>query len=256
MKQAPVIDTHGHLTLCEDFISLDDHLTACRNEGLRYVLDPGLHPDDFAERKRKLSGYPEVLLGAALAPHHTASAGEADLKKLESILETEKVAALSEIGLEYFHLKENHARQREIFSAQLAMAGRFSLPVFLHIRDAYEDAVKTVRDSGVNRGAVHCFTGNAGDAGKFLDLGFHLSFSGIVTFKNSMELQEIAKNIPLDRLLTETDAPYLTPVPMRGKKNISPYVKHTNRFIAALRGMTEEAFSRAVYENAMKLLGL
>ncbi|MBL8993538.1 MAG: TatD family hydrolase [Spirochaetia bacterium] len=249
-------DTHAHLTLCEDFIPIEDHLAEARREGLRRILDPGLHPNDFAGRKKKLASHPEVLLGAALAPHHTADSTDADLKILETILKTEKVAALSEIGLEYFHLKDNHPEQRDIFATQLDMAKRFDLPVFLHIRDAYDDAHAVVQNSGHRRGAVHCFTGNLADAKKFLNEDFFISFSGIVTFKSAHELQEVARSIPLDRILTETDAPYLAPVPMRGKKNISPYVKHTNRFLAELRGIPLETFNAQVWMNAEKLLGL
>lgn len=256
MPALSYFDTHAHLTLCEDFMPLVEHLAEARREGLGRILDPGLHPDDFAERKNKLAGFPEVLLGAALAPHHTADSTEADLQKLEAILKTEKVAALSEIGLEYFHLKDNHPEQREIFAAQLDMAKRHRLPVFLHIRDAYDDAHAVVKNSGHRRGAVHCFTGSLGDAKRFLDEDFYISFSGIVTFKSAHELQEVARSIPLNRILTETDAPYLAPVPMRGKKNISPYVRHTNRFLAELRGIPLEAFNAQVWMNAEKLLGL
>lgn len=256
MAASSYFDTHAHLTLCEDFISLEAHLAEARREGLRRILDPGLHPDDFAERKKKLAGFPEVLLGAALAPHHTAKSTDSDLQKLEELLKTEKIAALSEIGLEYFHLKDNHPEQRKIFAAQLDLAKRYRLPVFLHIRDAYDDAHAVVKNSGHQRGAVHCFTGSLSDARHFLNEGFFISFSGIVTFKSAHELQEVARWVPLDRMLTETDAPYLAPVPMRGKKNISPYVRHTNQFLAELRGIPLETFNAQVWMNAEKLLGL
>jgi TatD DNase family protein len=249
-----LIDTHSHLTLCEEFISLEDQLADARKIGLKKILDPGLHPSDFLERKRKLSIFPEVLLGLALAPHHSSDFKESDFELLETLCREEKPVALSEIGLEYLLLKDNHAFQRDLLARQLALAKSCDLPVFLHVREAYHDTHEVVKTSTWNRGAVHCFTGTWEDAKKFLDLGFYISFSGIVTFKNAKELQDVARLMPLDRMLTETDAPYLAPTPMRGKKNVTSYVRYTNAFLAELRGIPLSEMNQQLWENAQTLL--
>jgi len=246
-------DTHSHLTLSD--LPIDEHLKACEREGVKFILDPGIHPSDFYDRRDKLSPYPNVLLGVAYAPHEVNHYKAEDLEKLEEIIRNERVAAISEIGLEYHYFKEGHKKQKEVFSHQLEMAKTYHLPVFLHIREAFDDAYETVKESKAASGAVHSFTGTREDARRFLDLGFHISFSGIVTFKNARLIQEALLYVPMDRLLTETDAPYLAPVPMRGKKNTSPYIKYTHAFIAESKGMDEEEMNRIIFDNASRLLG-
>jgi len=256
----PVIDTHAHVTLCGEYLDPARYDADCREGNVAWVLDAGIHPDDFASRKAALSpahGFAtRYYLGVALAPHEVERATPADLDRVEQILREEDPAAICEIGLEYAQQGEHRAAQRELFSSQLALAKKYDKPVFLHIRDAWDDARELVAASGVRRGAVHCFSGGVPEARAFLDLGFHLSFSGIVTFKNARPTQEAARFCPLDRVLTETDAPWLAPMPHRGQKNRSSWVRHTNRAIATLRGLEEQAVHRAVRVNAEALLGL
>ncbi len=249
-----LIDTHSHLTLCEDFLPLEEQLKLARAAGITKILDPGLHPSDFDLRKKKLEKFPEVLLGVALAPHHSQNFQESDFTLLEKICREESVIALSEIGLEYLLLKDNHPFQKELLARQLSLATKCDLPVFLHIREAYADTHDIVKNSQWQRGAVHCFTGSWVDAKKFLDLGFYLSFSGIVTFKNAREIQDVARQMPLERMLSETDAPYLAPTPHRGKKNLTSYVHHTNSFLAELRGLSLPEINAILFENAQRLL--
>ncbi|HMB00598.1 MAG TPA: TatD family hydrolase [Spirochaetota bacterium] len=249
-------DTHCHLTLCENHIPLDKHINSCRQNHIKAVLDAGVHPDDYSLRRRKLTPYPEVLMGAALAPHSVNQSSEKDLYKLEKLIQQEKVQAVSETGLEYFHFKNNRKKQQNFFYNQLLLARKYKLPVFLHIRDAYPQAAAMVKAAGIRRGAVHCFTGSKEDAASFLDLGFYLSFSGIITFKKSEKLRACLKQLPADRILTETDAPYLSPEPKRGEKNIAANIIHTNRFIAGLLQTDLNDLNRRLMQNAKKLLSL
>jgi TatD DNase family protein len=255
-----IVDTHAHVTLCGDFLTPAQYDADCHEGKVAWVLDAGIHPSDFAARKAALSprhGFSTVFhLGVALAPHEVERGGKAGLDEVERILREENPLAISEIGLEYAHKGEHREAQRELFAAQLALAKRYQKPVFLHIRDAWDDAAPLVAESGVRRGAVHCFSGGVKEARAFLDLGFHLSFSGIVTFKNAITTQEAARYCPIDRLLTETDAPWLAPMPHRGKKNRSSWVRHTNVAVANLRGAQENEVHRAVRRNAEALLGL
>ncbi len=253
-------DTHCHLTLC-DHVSLEEHISLLREHNVKKVIDPGIFLEDFALRHEKLKKYPEVLLSVAIAPHFIEEAKDyqASLKKLDQYLQTNKeIVAVGEIGLDYFHAKNENvkAKQKELFYNQLILAKKYDLPVFLHIREAFKDAYEVVKSSGHRRGALHCFTGDVEDAKNFLDWGFYISFSGIVTFNKSKKLQEISKNIPEDRLLTETDSPYLSPVPHRGKKNFSHYVAFINRFLADLRGLKAEVLDEKLWNNAHQLLAM
>ena len=243
-------DTHSHLTLCEKHIGVEDHLRECEEANVRYVLDPGLHPRDFSARWERLNSHANVFLGVAIAPHVSKEVTEEDFDLLEDILKTGRVDALSEIGLEYRKVSDNPHIQCRLLSRQLDLAKVYTLPVFLHIRDAMAEAAEVVRESGVEWGAIHCFTGDQADAKRFLDLGFYLSFSGILTFKNAVSIQEAAAYVPIDRILTETDSPYLAPVPKRGKPNRSSYLPHLHEFFSSLRKMDRGDFDRCIYENA------
>lgn len=251
-----IFDTHSHLVLCEKNIDIKTHLEECEDASVKYVLDPGIDPFDFEERMNKLKEYANVFLGVAIAPHISNTINNSHFDKLESILKKEEVIAISEIGLEYFHLKDNHAQQKKLFDYQLSLAKEYDLPVFLHIREAMSDAIDVVKASKVSKGAVHCFTGNKEDAKKFLDMGFHLSFSGIVTFKNANDIQEAALIAPIDRILTETDSPYLSPTPHRGKPNKSPYIIHTHAFLSQLKSMDREVFDRQIWSNALSFFNM
>lgn len=266
-----LIDTHCHLTLCKN-LTPKEHIDLARKNGITKILDPGLHFEDFEERYQILKDFPEVLFGLAIAPHYKKKSEEENTlpEKLESIegliIELEKIiqdfpiSALSEIGLDYFYLRKSKEFQRQLFLEQLKLAKKYSLPVFLHIRDkdrdgaAYHDAFEVVKESGYHCGAIHCFSSVEEYAKKFLDWGFYLSFSGIVTFKNAQTLQKIVVNIPKDRILTETDAPFLAPVPMRGKPNQSAYLVHTHEFIAKIRGINVEEFNQQCFANSKSLI--
>ncbi len=252
----PIFDTHSHLTLSEKHIDIEKHLAESKAVNVKYILDPGIDPFDFEEREKKLKPYKNVFLGVAIAPHISNKINATHFDQLELILESGKATAISEIGLEYFHLKDNHSYQKELFSHQLSLAKKYDLPVFLHIRDAMKDAADVVRVSNMSKGAVHCFTGDKQDAKRFLDLGFYLSFSGIVTFKNAGDIQEAASYAPMERILTETDSPYLSPVPHRGQPNKSPHIIHTHDFLSKLKCLPRNKFDEQVWSNALAIFDM
>ena len=163
-------------------------------------------------------------------------------------------AAWGEIGLDYHYSPETRREQRELFASQLEEARRRDLPVIIHTREAADDTLALLREIP-SRGVIHCFTGNPDEARAYLDLGFFISISGIVTFKAADNVRESALVVPDDRVLIETDAPFLAPVPMRGNKNEPAFVKYTCEFLAKLRGMAPEDFAELTFANAERVFG-
>ena len=163
-------------------------------------------------------------------------------------------AAWGEIGLDYHYSPETRREQRELFASQLEEARRRDLPVIIHTREAADDTLALLREIP-SRGVIHCFTGNPDEARAYLDLGFFISISGIVTFKAADNVRESALVVPDDRVLIETDSPFLAPVPMRGNKNEPAFVKYTCEFLAKLRGMAPEDFAELTFANAERVFG-
>jgi len=165
-----------------------------------------------------------------------------------------KRRAVGEIGLDYFYSRETREAQLELFAAQLEEARRLGLPVVIHTREADEDTVALLKEIP-SRGIIHCYTGTPEYAKRFLDLGFFISFSGIVTFRAADNVRASVDVVPDDRILIETDSPFLAPVPMRGKANEPAFIRHTCEFLAAYRKMAAEDFAELTFENAERLLG-
>ena len=164
------------------------------------------------------------------------------------------LSAIGEIGLDYHYSPGSHKEQKELFSSQLELARKLDKPVVIHTREAAEDTISILREIP-SRGIIHCFTGEPDEAAAYLDLGFFVSISGIVTFKAADNVRRTALYIPDDRILIETDSPFLAPVPLRGKPNEPAFIKHTCEFLAALRGMPAEDFAELTFSNAERVLG-
>ena len=173
---------------------------------------------------------------------------------LNSQLSTFNSAAIGEIGLDYHYSPGSHKEQTELFAAQLELARNLDRPVVIHTREAAEDTISILREIP-SRGIIHCFTGEPDEAAAYLDLGFFVSISGIVTFKAADNVRRTALYIPDDRILIETDSPFLAPVPLRGKPNEPAFIRHTCEFLAELRGMASEDFAELTFSNAERVLG-
>ncbi len=182
--------------------------------------------------------HPEVFATVGIHPHEARAVTPVVLEQLAQLARAPKVVAIGETGLDYYYDNSPREVQCTVFRHFIGLARRLALPVVVHLRDAYEDAVNILRDesAGEAGGVIHCFSGDRGAARAFLDLGFDLSFSGIVTFKNADELRAVARMVPADRFMVETDAPFLAPVPHRGKRNEPAFVVHTAAAVAAVRG--------------------
>jgi TatD DNase family protein len=183
-------------------------------------------------------------------PHNANRYSDAMEKRLRDLLRESEAVGLGEIGLDFFYNFSPKEVQIDVFRQQLRLARSEKLPVIIHCRDAYPQLAEILRTfSDEWEGMIHCYTGTIEEMAPLLDLGFFISFSGIVTFKNATVLQLSAKAVPLDRILVETDAPFLAPVPFRGKVNEPAYVIHTAKFLAALRGISEDELAAAVNQN-------
>lgn len=165
--------------------------------------------------------------------------------------------ALGEIGLDYYWMEDPKEIQIDVFKRQIALSKEHNLPFVVHTRDALEDTYAVIKEVGVGPrgGIMHSYSGSLEMAQKFVDLGMMISFSGVVTFKKALDVQEAAQKLPLDKILVETDAPYLAPVPKRGRENRTGYTRYVVDKIAELRGLTSEEVARATYDNAMRIFG-
>ena len=192
---------------------------------------------------------------AAIGVHpHDADKADHSLAGLRELASRPKVVAIGETGLDYAKKFASIENQKKLFRAHLALAADFGLPIVIHCRDAHDDVRAVLKESSV-RGVIHCFSGNARDAAAYLEMGFVLSIAGPVTFANATGLRDAIREVPLNRLLVETDCPYLTPVPWRGQRNEPAYVVQTIRAVAEVRGESAELVAATTAANAARLFG-
>ncbi|MEY4616895.1 MAG: hypothetical protein RJB66_1855 [Pseudomonadota bacterium] len=246
------IDVHVHLDKLEE--GVESALALAKQEGVERVITIGTDPSDLPivlELSEKYA--PMVFCTLGIHPH---DAGLWDHRVSDFIREKAqgpRVVGLGEMGLDYYYNNSTPQTQKRAFHEQLELARELGLPVEIHTRDAEADTVEILRPfRGQVKGIIHCFTGSLWLAQQCLDLGYDISLSGVVTFKNADELRKIAEFVPMDRLHVETDAPFLAPVPMRGKKNTPAYMVHTAATVAKIKGFSLETFSEAVWNNSMR----
>jgi TatD DNase family protein len=252
-----LVDAHCHLEP-KDFPDLDAVLARARAAGVeRAVFIGQFHgPGDWGHALRVARARPEQLVATlGIHPHEAARATAADWAELERLCSTPEVVAVGEAGLDYYYDRSPRAEQVRVFGAQAALAKRLRKPLVVHVRDAHTDCAAVLASAKVEEGVIHCFTGDVSAARSYLNLGFHLSVSGVVTYKKTEALAEAVRFAPLERLMVETDSPYLAPVPYRGKKNEPAYVVETARRVAELKGLTLEAVAEATSANAARLFG-
>lgn len=199
--------------------------------------------------------YPQVYGMVGFHPHEASQFREEDLLQMAQWLKNPKIVGVGEIGLDYYYDHSPRNVQRQVLERQLDFALEQQVPVAFHIRDAHGDTLDMLshRKSRLPEGVLHCFSGSLECARQYLDMGFYLSFAGPVTFKNAAKLQEVAKYCPTDRLLVETDSPYLAPVPLRGQRNEPANVRYVAQMVAELKGMEAEELARKAFENTCRL---
>ena len=247
------IDVHTHLNMLE--IETGPALEAARAAGVAHVITIGTGPDDFPKVMANAAKY-FPFVGGALGVHPNDAT--AFTPEVEAFLRTEalrpEIVAIGEIGLDYHYEDAPRDVQIAAFRAQLKIAQDLNMPVEIHTRDAEDDTAAVLADfAGPRRGLLHCFTGTWELAERGLAFGYDISISGVVTFKNAEELRDVVRRVPLDRLHVETDAPFLAPMPHRGKKNQPAFVTHTAQFVAELKGVSPDELSTQLRANARAL---
>lgn len=256
-----LVDSHAHLDGEEFDADRQEVYARARLAGVRRVVLIGLWraPGSFGKAVELAAQAPDFLWATAgVHPHDAARVPAEDWLRLEALARDARVVGVGETGLDYHYLHSPVEAQRAGFERQLALAQAVGKPVTVHLREAEEDSLAILRSAGIGGGAggvIHCFSGDARAAERYLELGLYLSFSGIVTFKSAAALQEAARLVPLDRLLIETDSPFLSPVPHRGKRNEPAYVELTARKIAELKGLPLAEVGAAALRNTERLFG-
>lgn len=251
-----LVDSHCHLDFDSFDDDFDDVLARARTAGIGTMVTICTKLSEFERVRGIAEGQPDIYCSVGVHPHEAEDEGVDTASGLIARAAHEKVVGIGETGLDYFYEHSPRAAQATSFRAHIAAARETGLPVIVHTRDADEDTVDILRDEyakGAFPGVIHCFTSTRALAEAALELGFYISLSGIVTFKSARDLQETAKIVPLDRLLVETDAPYLAPVPKRGKRNEPAFVAHTAAFLAELRGETPDAIANITTDNFFTL---
>lgn len=247
------IDIHAHLNMLEE--GVETAIAEAKKVGVKKIITIGTEPEDHPivlDIARKY--YPDVYCTLGVHPHDGKVYTEAAGVFIEQNVNEKCVVAIGEIGLDYYYDQSPRAQQIEAFRAQLDIAKRTKMPIEIHTRDAEPDTIEILKEyRGDVTGVIHCFTGTSWLATQALDLGFNISISGVVTFKNAGDLRSTVQMIPLDRLHVETDAPFLAPVPMRGKKNTPAFVVHTAKVVAEIKGVSLEQLCEQTRLNALKM---
>ena len=250
-----LVDSHCHIDFPELAADIPKLLKSMETNHIGWALCAGVMLERFPAMLAIVRSAPNLFAAVGVHPDTEEDAREADLDTLLKLAEDPKVIAIGETGLDYYRLTGDLEWQRERFRIHIRAAKQCGKPLIIHTRAAAADTVRVLKEEGAEQvgGVFHCFTERAEVARQALDLGFHISFSGIVTFKNAVELKEIAQWVPLDRLLVETDSPYLAPVPYRGKTNQPAYVLHVAEEIARLRELPLETVAQASTANFFRL---
>lgn len=249
-----LVDSHCHLDFPDLAARLPEVLARMRDNGVELAVCIGVNLEDFPRVLALAEGEPRLFATVGVHPEYT-DAEEPTEDQLVALAAHPKVIAIGETGLDYYWQKDKPEWQRARFRTHIRAAIRSGKPLVVHTRDSATDTLRLLREEGAGAvgGVMHCFTENWDIAREALDLGFYISFSGIVTFKNAAVVKDVAQKCPLDRLLVETDSPYLAPVPYRGKPNEPAYVRYVAEEIARLRGLPLDTVIRATTDNFFTL---
>lgn len=253
----PIFDTHAHYD-AEQFASdREAVLSALPAAGVGLVVDPGCDVASSREAAALAERFDHVYAAAGIHPEDCAGCTDADFDAIRELCRREKVVAVGEIGLDYYW-KENPPRdfQEQVFRRQIELALELDLPVIIHDREAHGDSLRIVLDYPGLRGVFHCFSGSPEMAQELLKLGWYLGFDGPITYKNAKRAPEVAAITPLDRIVIETDAPYMAPVPFRGKRNDSRLLPYVVEKLAEWKGVTPEEMTDITWQNGKRLFGL
>lgn len=253
-----LVDSHCHIDFPDFSEDLDQVLERAAKNGVGYLLCVNVELGNFQRIKALTQVHHHIF--SSIGTHPNSDCAESGEPRVSDLVEgslDRAVVAIGETGLDYFRSEGDPGWQKDRFRVHVRAAKKAELPLIVHSRNAQHDTIAILKDEGADEygGVMHCFTEDWEMACEALDLGFYISFSGIVTFRNATALQAVAGRVPADRLLIETDAPYLSPVPMRGKRNEPAFVRYTAEFLSELRGESAGGLARQTTENFFQLFG-
>lgn len=249
-----LFDTHAHLNAEQYNEDLEQVIERAKSEKVEKIVVVGFDRPTITRAMELIEEYDFIYAAIGWHPVDAIDMTDEDLAWIKDLSQHEKVVAIGEMGLDYYWDKSPKDVQKEVFRRQIALAKEVKLPIVIHNRDATEDVVTILKEEGAAEvgGIMHCFTGSLETAKACMEMNFYISFGGPVTFKNAKKPKEVVKEIPSDKLLIETDCPYLTPVPFRGKRNEPSYVKYIAEQIAELREISFEELAELTTKNAKK----
>lgn len=246
-------DTHAHYDDPMFDEDRDEILDNMRKNSVDFILNPGCDVKTSCTAIGLAERWDFLYGAAGIHPEQAVNAGEEDLSEIEKMLSHPKIKAVGEIGLDYYY--EDlcpREKQKEIFRAQMELAKKYHLPVIVHDREAHEDSLKLVQEFPEVTGVFHCYSGSTDMARTLLEMGWYLSFTGVLTFKNARKAPEVVAMAPLERLMIETDCPYMAPVPNRGRRNSSLYIHYVAEKMAEIRGLEVEKIASITMENGKR----
>jgi len=247
-------DSHAHYNDEKFKEDRDELIKNIYNESVTRIINAGYSLDSSKKALEIAKDYDFMNVIVGISPNDIDEFKEDDLIEIENLAKNKKVVAIGEIGLDYYWNKENKDLQKEVFISQIQIANKLNLPIVIHTREAIFDTLEILKNNNCNKkGIFHCCPLNVDLVREGLKLGFYISFAGPITFKNSKNADEIIKMVPLDRILIETDCPYLSPEPLRGKRNDSRNLKYMAQKIADVKGITLEEVAKATYNNAKRV---
>lgn len=260
MKDLFIIDSHCHLDSLDyenRHKNVDEVIENAKARGVHHFLSVCTTIGRFEAMKKLTAHRNDVSLSCGVHPLNVEDE-PFDYDKLFQFAQDPKVVAIGETGLDYHYTPETKTLQQSLFVQQIEIANKLNKPLIIHTRSAREDTMNMLEQNGAEKcgGVLHCFTEDWTMAKRALEIGFYISISGIITFRNAEELRDVVRKIPLDRLLIETDSPYLAPIPYRGKPNQPAYVRETCEYVATLKGVSTEELARITTENVQKLFNI
>ncbi len=251
-----LIDTHTHIN-CLEKITAEESVKNAIENGVEKILVPAASPEDIDIVPELVKKFDNVYGMLGVHPEDAKNWDDSILDKIREYSKNDKIIAIGEIGLDYYWDKKHIDIQKDIFIKQVKLANKLFLPISVHDRDAHKDTYDILKEyNKTSKIVMHCFSGSVEFSRECLKQGWYIAIGGVVTFNSANKMKEVAKTVPLDRLLLETDAPYLTPVPFRGKENQPAYVKYVAEEIAKLRGISFEEVAKATTENAKTVFNL
>ena len=253
-----LFDSHAHYNDERFKDDLDEVLSAMPENNVGLILNSCSELSEVPDILKICEKYPFVYASAGVHPHEVENLTEADMDTLIKYAANPKIKAIGEIGLDYYYDFSPRDIQKKWFARQVEVAKEIKMPIIIHDRDAHKDCMDILRDADIRDtgGVFHCYAGSVEMAKEILDWGMYIAFGGSLTFKKSVRPVEVAKYVPLDRIVIETDCPYLTPEPHRGKRNSSLYIHYVAQKLAEVKGISVEEIENATFENAKKCFNI